>query len=92
MQINGSSHVHGAHALQGPYAARSSAARAASASTGVSDTLDISAAAEAAMHASEGTEIRSDLVARVKSEIAAGTYDSADKFDAALERLLDDIA
>jgi negative regulator of flagellin synthesis FlgM len=92
MQINGSSHVHGAHALQGPYAARSSAARAAGSSAGVSDQLDISAAAEAAIQASEGGDIRSDLVARVKNEIAAGTYDTADKLDAALERLLDDIA
>jgi negative regulator of flagellin synthesis FlgM len=92
MQINGSSHVHGAHALQGPYAARSSAARSAGSSSGIGDTLDISAAAEAAMQVSEGTDIRSDLVARVKSEIAAGTYDTADKLDAALEQLLDDIA
>ena len=33
--------------------------------------------------------IRYDLVARVRKEIAAGTYDTPEKMDAALERLLD---
>ena len=32
--------------------------------------------------------IRQELVARVRSEIAAGTYDSEAKFEAALGRLL----
>lgn len=34
-------------------------------------------------------KIRVDLVNRVKAEIAAGTYDTADKFHEALERLLE---
>lgn len=34
-------------------------------------------------------KIRVDLVNRVRAEIAAGTYDTADKFHAALERLLE---
>jgi len=32
--------------------------------------------------------IRAELVERVRREIAAGTYDTPDKFEAALERLL----
>jgi hypothetical protein len=32
-------------------------------------------------------EIRHDLVARVRREIAAGVYDTPEKWDAALERL-----
>jgi len=35
------------------------------------------------------TGIRHDLVARVKKEIAAGTYDSPEKWEATLDRLLD---
>jgi hypothetical protein len=35
-----------------------------------------------------GGEIRHDLVARVREEIAAGTYDTPEKMQAALERLL----
>jgi len=32
--------------------------------------------------------IRADLVARVRQEIADGTYDTPDKFEIALDRLL----
>lgn len=32
-------------------------------------------------------EIRHGLVARVRAEIAAGTYDTPERFDAALDRL-----
>ena len=34
-------------------------------------------------------KIRNDLVQRVRAEITAGTYDTPDKFQAALERLLE---
>jgi negative regulator of flagellin synthesis FlgM len=53
--------------------------------------VEISAAAEAAVQAAESSEVRSDLVARVRGEIAAGTYETPEKLDAALERLLDQI-
>jgi hypothetical protein len=33
--------------------------------------------------------IRADLVARVRREIAAGVYDTPEKWDAALDRLLE---
>jgi negative regulator of flagellin synthesis FlgM len=92
MQINGTSHVHGPHALEGPYAARSAAKANPQQATSVGDQLDISAAAEAAIQAAEGGDIRADLVARIKNEIAAGTYETPAKLDMALESLLDDIA
>ncbi len=92
MQINSSAHVHGPHALQGPYSARSNAARPHFSVDATGDQLDISAAAEAAIQATETGDPRADLVARIKNEIAAGTYETADKLDAALEGLLDDIA
>jgi negative regulator of flagellin synthesis FlgM len=36
-------------------------------------------------------DIRSDLVARIRAEIAAGTYETEEKLEIALERLLDEI-
>ena len=33
--------------------------------------------------------IRTELVARIRQEIAAGTYDTQEKWEAALDRLLD---
>ncbi|MCL2005114.1 MAG: flagellar biosynthesis anti-sigma factor FlgM [Planctomycetaceae bacterium] len=35
----------------------------------------------------ESTKIRFDLVNRIKAEIAAGTYDTPDKMDVAIERM-----
>lgn len=36
----------------------------------------------------EGEVLRLDLIARVQQEIAAGTYDTDEKFDVAMERLV----
>ncbi|HOA53174.1 MAG TPA: flagellar biosynthesis anti-sigma factor FlgM [Thermogutta sp.] len=36
-------------------------------------------------------DIRADLVARIRAEIAAGTYETEEKLQVALERLLDEI-
>ena len=36
-------------------------------------------------------DIRADLVRRVRREIAAGTYETPEKLDAALDRLLEDL-
>lgn len=40
---------------------------------------------------SSAAPIRTELVARVRREIAAGTYDTPEKWHVALERLLDDL-
>ncbi len=37
-------------------------------------------------------EIRSELVSRVRTEIANGTYETEDKFDQAVESLFEDLA
>ena len=37
-------------------------------------------------------EVRSDLVEQIKRSIEDGTYESAEKLDAALERLIEDLA
>jgi hypothetical protein len=54
--------------------------------------VDISPAADAAVEASEAGDVRADLVARVRSELAAGTYETAAKLDAAVDRLLNELA
>lgn len=102
MQINGTNQVHGAQGLSGPHFRRP-AAPAESTSSQPADRIEISAeAAEAARvaeladaraaeHVKDADGVRTGLVARLKSEIAAGKYESADKIDAALDRLLDEI-
>lgn len=88
MQIYGSSNLHGPQKLQGPHWNRPTSP--ASNAQGA-DQVDISAAAEAAMSAGEVGGIRADLVARVRGEIAAGTYETPAKTAAAIERLFDEI-
>lgn len=92
MQIYGPSHIHGPQGLNGPHFNRTQGTQAGKSPASPADQLDISAAAEAAVQAVENGEIRSELVARVRSEIAAGTYETPEKLDAALDRLLDEIS
>ncbi len=98
MQINGPSHVHGPHGVNGPHFNRTNGTQSGKAAAGSpADQVDISPAAEAAIQATEvgaaeTGEIRADLVARVRGEIASGTYETADKLDGALNRLLDEIS
>ena len=91
MQIHGPSQVHGPQGVKGPHNNSASGPKASRPSAGPADRVDISAAGEAAASAAEGSEIREDLVARVRSEIAAGTYETPEKLDAALDGLLDEI-
>ena len=87
MQIYGPSRIDGPHSLQGPHAPRSTSAPAR---TQGADEVSISAAADAAVGSTDGV-IRADLVARVRDQIAAGTYENAEKLDAAIERMLDEM-
>lgn len=92
MQIHGTSQIHGVHGIKGPYSSRTNGPRPNSSATAAGDQVEISAAGEAAAEAADTRDVRPDLVARVRNEIAAGTYETPEKLDAALESLLDDIA
>ncbi len=91
MNIHGPSHVHGPHGVNGPHFNRANSPQSGKAAAGPADQLDISPAAEAAIQAAEGGKIRPDLVARVRGDIASGTYETPEKLDAALDRLLDEV-
>jgi negative regulator of flagellin synthesis FlgM len=87
MQIHSAAHVHGPQGLSGPHSPRNAQGPSATRTQAI-DQLDISPEARAA---SEAGEIRSDLVGRIKNEIASGVYETPDKLDSALSRLLDEI-
>ena len=89
MQIYGATQLHGAQSLQGPHWNRSTTPAS---STQAADTVEFSAAAEAALSATDGGDFRADLVARVKAQIADGTYDTADKMAMAFDSMLDEMA
>ena len=91
MQIHGTTHIHGPHGINPPHAPFRTPGAHEAAGASSTDRLDISAAAEAAIQASESADIRQSLVNQIRSQIAAGTYETPAKLDAALERLLDEI-
>jgi negative regulator of flagellin synthesis FlgM len=92
MHIHGTTHIHGPHGTNAPHITQRGQASQPTSTGRVVDWLDISAAAEAAAQVVEGDEIRQDLVNQIRAQIAAGTYETPEKLDAALERMLDEIA
>ena len=61
-------------------------------SSAIGDRLDISEAGQIASRMAEIPEIRADRVSQLRSAIQSGSYETQDKLDTALERLLDEIA
>jgi negative regulator of flagellin synthesis FlgM len=89
MQIHGTNHVHGSHGINAPHFAQRGPGLHSPAAGPATDCVEISPAAEAAIQAVESKGVRQDLVNSIRAQINAGTYDTPEKFDAALERLLD---
>jgi negative regulator of flagellin synthesis FlgM len=92
MYIYGTSHVHTAQPISPPHRMTPAQAPSSSYSAGGVDQLDISPEADFVAQARDLPEIREDRVAAIREQIAAGTYETSDKLDAALSRLLDEIA
>jgi len=63
----------------------------ANAPGGVADVVEISTAAALAVKVREIPEIRADLVARVKKEIEASTYETPERIDVAVDKLMEDL-
>ncbi|HEX4132342.1 MAG TPA: flagellar biosynthesis anti-sigma factor FlgM [Pirellulales bacterium] len=91
MQIYGPALVHGPQSVLAPHAAKPAGA-ASIRSVDVSDQIDISPEAQFLTQIGEMPDIRSDRVNQLRAQIASGNYETAAKLDAALERLLDEIA
>jgi negative regulator of flagellin synthesis FlgM len=91
MHISGTTHIHGPHGINPPHGPfRGQPARETPPSQGA-DRVEISSAAEAAIQAAESGEMRTELVNQLRAQIAAGTYETPEKLDVALDRLLDEI-
>jgi len=66
------------------------AAKAAAAQQGVGEVHDAVSLSTDAIRAAEGaSDIRMDKVAAIRAAIADGSYDTPEKLDIALDRLLD---
>ncbi len=59
--------------------------------TQAADTVEISTVARLAAKVADVPEVRAGLVERVKAEIAAGTYETPERIDLAVSRLMDEL-
>ena len=93
MQIHGLGQVHGPQQLKAPHAQQPSQAADAPRGDNINiDQLDISPEADLVSRAREVPEIRQDRVNDIRQQIASGSYETEAKLDAALDRLLDELA
>ena len=101
MEISNSQFAHRAHTVSAPHfhgtSARSTTLETNRFSTPVRDEISFSPEAQSfseiasvspSTSSASSAAPRLDLINRVRAEIAAGTYDSDDKFEAALSRML----
>lgn len=93
MQINGPAHLHGAQPINAPHHSPrvSRATEAHASSLAQADQLDISHEADLVSRVHDLPAIRQDRVAEIRAQIDSGAYETDEKLDGALERLLDEI-
>jgi len=94
MHIHGPAHVHGPQSIKPPHGPQSAnpadQARPAD-SAPIRDEVEISDAARLIEQTQAMPEVRQDRVDAVRAQIARGTYETQEKLDIAVERLLDEI-
>jgi len=71
---------------QGPVAPQDNAAPG-----WISDVVDISTASILAARVHDMPDVRTDLVQRVRQEIEAGTYETEERIDVTVDRLMDEL-
>ena len=91
MQIQGPAHLHGTNPIQGARPADSAAEQRSLDAVQDADQLDISPEADMISRLRDVPDIRADRVAEIRHQIEAGTYETSEKLDIAVGRLLDEL-
>ena len=91
MHIYGPSQLHGSQAIGAPHGPRPAQPTPRHEAAQIADEVNISEGARLAEQIHQLPEMREDRVEAVRLKIAEGTYETADKLNAAVERLLDEI-
>ena len=92
MQINGLSNLHGAQPINGLQRTQSTQAAPQADNWSTVDELEISPEAEFVSEVRDIPDIRADRVAEVRAQITSGVYETSEKLDMAVGRLLDEIS
>ena len=91
MHIYGPSQLHGSQAIGAPHGPRAAQPTVRPEAAQIADEVNISEAARLVEQVQQLPDIREDRVDAVRRQIAEGTYETSDKLNAAVERLLDEI-
>ena len=91
MVIYGTAQVHAPQGLSAPHRTAPAQAPSSTPSSYGVDQLDISPEADLVAQVHNLPDIRQDRVAQIKAQIASGQYETPEKLDIALSRLLDEI-
>ena len=87
----GPAHLHGPQSLGAPHSPQASKPGGRPDSAPIRDEVDISEVARLVEQARCAPDIRGDLVEAIRAKIAQQTYETPEKLDIAVERLLDEI-
>jgi negative regulator of flagellin synthesis FlgM len=91
MQIYGPSRLHGAQPIGAPHTSRLSQPQAPNQSGAIQDELQISEAGQMLDKVHQLPDVRHARVDQIRAQIAEGTYETDDKLELAIGRLLDEI-
>lgn len=90
MQINGPGPINNVSSVKPTGRAQNAQASQSSSSIDTNDELTLSSEAQA-LTAASTEEVRYDKVSQIRQQIADGSYETAEKLDVALDRLLDQL-
>ncbi len=91
MHIYGPAHLHGAQPVNSPHTSRALEPSSRPDTGPIQDEVDISDAARLTDQVRQIPEIRQQRVDAIRAQIAEGTYETEEKLEVAVERLLDEI-
>jgi len=91
MHIYGPTHLHGAQPINPPHTSQASKPTEADYSAPIQDELEISDVGRLVDKVGDVPEVRQDRVNAIRAQIAAGTYETDEKLEIAVGRLLDEI-
>ena len=91
MHIYGPAHLHGAQPIGAPHSSRMTNRQAAAEASPIQDELQLSDAGRLVDKVHELPDIRQERVDQIKAQIADGTYETEEKLDIAMGRLLDEL-
>lgn len=91
MHIYRAAHIHGPQSIGPPHTSRVSKPISPGQSAPIADEVQISDAARLVEQVNRVPDIRQGRVEAIRSQIAADTYETDEKLQGALSRLLDEI-